>query len=144
MSSLGTNAPCDSYLPCVGRWQIYVIRVMWWVIVPHSIRPCCTRMNAMNVASKEFSALPSVSTARNNIAVRMTVLTNRLSEQGECSEKLSNAVMTHNPFTRTNSAQENIKVVTKATVVTECIKGQDPAIVGITLLLSTDDLLSTC
>ena len=70
--------------------------------MPHAIRPCCTRMNAMNVLSKEFSGLPSVCTARNDIAVRMTVVTNRLSEQRECGEELGNTVMTHNPFTRTD------------------------------------------
>jgi hypothetical protein len=62
-------------------------------------------MNAINILSKEVSGLPSMCTAWDrgvSIGVGVTVVTNRLSEQRECGEELGNAVMTHNPFTRTN------------------------------------------
>jgi hypothetical protein len=111
----------------------YIIGVFFRVVMPHAIRPRSACVYSTNVLAEDVGGLPCMRATRHwsVTRVRVTVLSNVLSEQRERSKELGNAVMTKNPFTCTQASCQYTNVVIESTVVAECVKGQDPTIVRV-------------
>jgi len=90
--------------------------------VPLAIRPGSTSVDTIDVSAEQVCALPSVTATRHFVIARVTVRSEFLSESGEKLEKLHNAIVTENPFSRSLVACEHRHHVVKSTVVSECVK----------------------